>query len=138
MHPHISSLVVVVVLMLVVFSASNLSAFASSPPYPRLKLSGIIIPGFASSQLRAWAHLDCPFSPLGFKPLDLVWLDTRKVYIHTYIHTYVYMYTFPFILHIPLCICIFLVIYCLNAQDFLLIQWNSGSKFCISPHGLLN
>ncbi|KAH7296615.1 hypothetical protein KP509_26G030600 [Ceratopteris richardii] len=43
------------------------------------RIPGIIIPGFASSQLRAWALLDCPFSPLNFKPLDSVWLDSRKV-----------------------------------------------------------
>lgn len=43
------------------------------------KLSGIIIPGFASTQLRAWSFLDCPYSPLNFNPLDLVWLDTTKV-----------------------------------------------------------
>lgn len=43
------------------------------------KLSGIIIPGFASTQLRAWSMLDCPYSPLDFNPLDLVWLDTTKV-----------------------------------------------------------
>lgn len=43
------------------------------------KLSGVIIPGFASTRLRAWALLDCPFSPLDFRPLDPVWLDTRKV-----------------------------------------------------------
>lgn len=43
------------------------------------KLSGVIIPGFASTRLRAWAMLDCPFSPLDFRPLDPVWLDTRKV-----------------------------------------------------------
>uniref|UniRef100_A0A6P4A6P8 phospholipid--sterol O-acyltransferase isoform X1 n=1 Tax=Ziziphus jujuba TaxID=326968 RepID=A0A6P4A6P8_ZIZJJ len=43
------------------------------------KLSGIIIPGFASTQLRAWSFLDCPFSPLDFNPLDLVWLDTTKL-----------------------------------------------------------
>lgn len=45
--------------------------------YP--KLSGIIIPGFASTQLRAWSILDCPYSPLDFNPLDLVWLDTTKL-----------------------------------------------------------
>lgn len=44
------------------------------------KLSGIIIPGFASTQLRAWSVLDCPYSPLDFNPLDLVWLDTTKVW----------------------------------------------------------
>lgn len=43
------------------------------------KLSGIIIPGFASTQLRSWSILDCPYSPLDFNPLDLVWLDTTKV-----------------------------------------------------------
>ncbi|XP_078448286.1 phospholipid sterol acyl transferase 1 isoform X2 [Wolffia australiana] len=43
------------------------------------KLSGIIIPGFASTQLRAWSVLDCPYSPLDFNPLDLVWLDTTKL-----------------------------------------------------------
>ncbi|KMZ69805.1 Phospholipid:diacylglycerol acyltransferase [Zostera marina] len=43
------------------------------------KLSGIIIPGFASTQLRAWSVLDCPYSPLDFNPLDSVWLDTTKV-----------------------------------------------------------
>eukprot|EP00249_Psilotum_nudum_P008350 c21215_g1_i2 orf=116-1345(+) len=43
------------------------------------KLSGVIIPGFASTRLRAWAMMDCPFSPLDFQPLDPVWLDTRKV-----------------------------------------------------------
>ncbi|CAI0385815.1 unnamed protein product [Linum tenue] len=31
------------------------------------KLSGIIIPGFASTQLRAWSLLDCPYSPLDFR-----------------------------------------------------------------------
>lgn len=46
------------------------------------KLSGIIIPGFASTQLRAWSILDCPYSPLDFNPLDLVWLDTTKVCDH--------------------------------------------------------
>ncbi|KAJ8749147.1 hypothetical protein K2173_013754 [Erythroxylum novogranatense] len=43
------------------------------------KISGIIIPGFASTQLRAWSILDCPYSPLDFNPLDLVWLDTTKL-----------------------------------------------------------
>lgn len=46
------------------------------------RLSGIIIPGFASTQLRAWSILDCPYSPLDFNPLDLVWLDTTKVCSH--------------------------------------------------------
>ena len=43
------------------------------------KLSGIIIPGYASTQLRAWSVLDCPYSPFDFNPLDSVWLDTAKV-----------------------------------------------------------
>ncbi|CAD6249013.1 unnamed protein product [Miscanthus lutarioriparius] len=43
------------------------------------KLSGIIIPGFASTQLRAWSVLDCPYSPFDFNPLDSVWLDTAKL-----------------------------------------------------------
>ncbi|KAK9087571.1 hypothetical protein Syun_029965 [Stephania yunnanensis] len=43
------------------------------------KLSGIIIPGYASTQLRAWSILDCPYSPLDFNPLDSVWLDTTKL-----------------------------------------------------------
>lgn len=48
------------------------------------KLSGIIIPGFASTQLRAWSILDCPYSPLDFNPLDLVWLDTTKACFFTH------------------------------------------------------
>ncbi|KAK3159437.1 hypothetical protein QOZ80_2AG0150090 [Eleusine coracana subsp. coracana] len=44
------------------------------------KLSGIIIPGFASTQLRAWSVLDCPYSPFDFNPLDSVWLDTGKLF----------------------------------------------------------
>ncbi|XP_024532484.1 phospholipid--sterol O-acyltransferase [Selaginella moellendorffii] len=43
------------------------------------KFSGVIIPGFASTRLRSWSLLDCPFSPLDFNPLDPVWLDLRKV-----------------------------------------------------------
>ncbi|XP_027352565.1 phospholipid--sterol O-acyltransferase isoform X2 [Abrus precatorius] len=54
-------------------------AGASSSEVDYSKLSGIIIPGFASTQLRAWSILDCPYSPLDFNPLDLVWLDTTKV-----------------------------------------------------------
>ncbi|KAI4962701.1 hypothetical protein ZWY2020_027828, partial [Hordeum vulgare] len=30
---------------------------------------GIIIPGFASTQLRAWSVLDCPYSPVRLQPL---------------------------------------------------------------------
>lgn len=47
---------------------------------PSIPVSGVIIPGFASSRLRAWALLDCPYSPLDFRPLDPVWLDTKKVF----------------------------------------------------------
>ncbi|XP_057858756.2 phospholipid--sterol O-acyltransferase isoform X2 [Cryptomeria japonica] len=43
------------------------------------KLSGVTIQSLSSTQLRAWAMLDCPFSCLNFHPLDSVWLDTRKV-----------------------------------------------------------
>ncbi|XP_026419069.1 phospholipid--sterol O-acyltransferase-like isoform X3 [Papaver somniferum] len=43
------------------------------------KLSGIIIPGYASTQLGAWSILDCPYSPLDFNPLDAVWLDSTKI-----------------------------------------------------------
>lgn len=50
------------------------------------KLSGIIIPGFASTQLRAWSILDCPYTPLDYNPLDLVWLDTTKVLNFYYFH----------------------------------------------------
>lgn len=52
------------------------------------KLSGIIIPGFASTQLRAWSILDCPYSPLDFNPLDLVWLDTTKVNLQHWLSRY--------------------------------------------------
>ncbi|KAJ1692390.1 hypothetical protein LUZ63_009088 [Rhynchospora breviuscula] len=44
------------------------------------KLSGVIIPGFASTQLRAWSVLDCPYSPFDFNPLDAVWLDSTKIF----------------------------------------------------------
>ena len=50
------------------------------------KLSGIIIPGFASTQLRAWSVLDCPYSPFDFNPLDAVWLDSTKVEIPALSH----------------------------------------------------
>lgn len=52
---------------------------------PNAQLSGVIIPGFASSRLRAWAILDCPFSPLDFRPLDPVWLDTKKVTLASHV-----------------------------------------------------
>ncbi|TMW87508.1 hypothetical protein EJD97_019871 [Solanum chilense] len=65
-----------VVIFILLATAGNLSGeFAGDYS----KLSGIIIPGFASTQLRAWSILDCPYSPLDFNPLDLVWLDTTKL-----------------------------------------------------------
>lgn len=60
------------------------------------KLSGIIIPGFASTQLRAWSILDCPYSPLDFNPLDLVWLDTTKV---RDLHFRCFLFSIDFLLH---------------------------------------
>jgi hypothetical protein len=53
---------------------------------PSIPVSGVIIPGFASSRLRAWAILDCPYSPLDFRPLDPVWLDTKKVTAQLSLH----------------------------------------------------
>jgi hypothetical protein len=57
------------------------------------KLSGIIIPGFASTKLRAWSVLDCPYSPFDFNPLDAVRLDSTKVSSRTlYFCIYVFQY----------------------------------------------
>uniref|UniRef100_A0A2C9UT09 Phospholipid--sterol O-acyltransferase n=1 Tax=Manihot esculenta TaxID=3983 RepID=A0A2C9UT09_MANES len=70
----------VVLALLILFGASRRTSVDGedfSGDYS--KLSGIIIPGFASTQLRAWSFLDCPYSPLDFNPLDLVWLDTTKL-----------------------------------------------------------
>lgn len=53
------------------------------------KLSGVTIQSLSSTQLRAWAMLDCPFSCLNFHPLDSVWLDTRKVELSASKNTYV-------------------------------------------------
>lgn len=68
---------------MVVLAVACSGSFSSSAEEIRSKqkrrMSGIIIPGFASTQLRAWSILDCPYSPLDFNPLDLVWLDTTKV-----------------------------------------------------------
>lgn len=63
------------------------------------KLSGIIIPGFASTQLRAWSILDCPYSPLDFNPLDLVWLDTTKVRCNLSHSRFVFLTSFWILLH---------------------------------------
>lgn len=65
----------IVLMLLAVRAGANVGEFAGDYS----KLSGIIIPGFASTQLRAWSILDCPYSPLDFNPLDLVWLDTTKL-----------------------------------------------------------
>lgn len=72
-----SPLAATLLLVLLQCSVSSAGQFSGDSS----KLSGIIIPGFASTQLRAWSILDCPYSPLDFNPLDLVWLDTRKVCI---------------------------------------------------------
>lgn len=87
-------LIVLLLALLLMFREGDGS---SSEPFYK-KLSGIIIPGFASTQLRAWSVLDCPFSPLDFNPLDSVWLDTTKV-ICTFlslscIPLYIYCYGF--------------------------------------------
>ncbi|CAH9093760.1 unnamed protein product [Cuscuta europaea] len=63
------------VALLLVAAVNGGDEFSGDSP----KLSGIIIPGFASTQLRAWSILDCPYSPLDFNPLDLVWLDSTKL-----------------------------------------------------------
>ncbi|KAL6968158.1 hypothetical protein U1Q18_033960 [Sarracenia purpurea var. burkii] len=68
---------IVAVLVLGTLRANFINGGELSGDYS--KLSGIIIPGFASTQLRAWSILDCPYSPLDFNPLDLVWLDTTKL-----------------------------------------------------------
>lgn len=62
---------------------------------PSIPVSGVIIPGFASSRLRAWALLDCPYSPLDFRPLDPVWLDTKKVLIFFWFFRLVFLRAQP-------------------------------------------
>lgn len=84
------SFVVILILLLTLRNTSANDGGKFSGDYS--KLSGIIIPGFASTQLRAWSILDCPYSPLDFNPLDLVWLDTTKVIFHHYncsVHSFV-------------------------------------------------
>ncbi|KAK9265856.1 hypothetical protein L1049_027089 [Liquidambar formosana] len=66
-----------IVVFLLLFNTATVNGGEFSGDYS--KLSGIIIPGFASTQLRAWSILDCPYSPLDFNPLDLVWLDSTKL-----------------------------------------------------------
>lgn len=79
---HVVGLHFVFVLILLLLTAVNGDAGGDFTGHSS-KLSGIIIPGFASTQLRAWSILDCPYSPLDFNPLDLVWLDTTKVRTET-------------------------------------------------------
>ncbi|XP_050206321.1 phospholipid--sterol O-acyltransferase isoform X1 [Mercurialis annua] len=69
----------VVAAVLIIVGVGGLRGTYGDSGEEYLKLSGIIIPGFASTQLRAWSFLDCPLSPLDFNPLDLVWLDTTKL-----------------------------------------------------------
>ncbi|XP_041004989.1 phospholipid--sterol O-acyltransferase [Juglans microcarpa x Juglans regia] len=75
LSPPPSTLAATLLLFLLQCSVSSAGQFSGDSS----KLSGIIIPGFASTQLRAWSILDCPYSPLDFNPLDLVWLDTTKL-----------------------------------------------------------
>ncbi|KAI4324589.1 hypothetical protein MLD38_030064 [Melastoma candidum] len=75
----ISALAIMAVMAIAVMASASASASGEEVLEARKKLSGIIIPGFASTQLRAWSILDCPYSPLDFNPLDLVWLDTTKL-----------------------------------------------------------
>ncbi|KAF5482456.1 hypothetical protein F2P56_003026 [Juglans regia] len=77
LSPSPSTLAATLLLVLLLLQCSVASAGQFSGDSS--KLSGIIIPGFASTQLRAWSILDCPYSPLDFNPLDLVWLDTTKL-----------------------------------------------------------
>lgn len=73
----LAAMVMVMAMMAMGVEGAGVNKGGWGAPSPRL--SGVIIPGFASSRLRAWAMLDCPYSPLDFRPLDLVWLDTKKV-----------------------------------------------------------
>lgn len=73
--------VAVVALVTVALAVVGVAGADGGAEFDYRKLSGIIIPGFASTQLRAWSVLDCPYSPFDFNPLDSVWLDTAKVQI---------------------------------------------------------
>lgn len=81
-----ASLIRTVVLLFLLVARSSGDGESEEKSYYG-KLSGVIIPGFASTKLRAWSVLDCPYSPFDFNPLDLVWLDSTKVinYIHSII-----------------------------------------------------
>uniref|UniRef100_K3YR00 Phospholipid--sterol O-acyltransferase n=1 Tax=Setaria italica TaxID=4555 RepID=K3YR00_SETIT len=73
-------LAVAAVLAALVLAAVGVAGGDGGAEFDYRKLSGIIIPGFASTQLRAWSVLDCPYSPFDFNPLDSVWLDTAKLF----------------------------------------------------------
>ncbi|CAL4967604.1 unnamed protein product [Urochloa decumbens] len=73
-------LAVAVALATVLLAAVGVAGGDGGAEFDYRKLSGIIIPGFASTQLRAWSVLDCPYSPFDFNPLDSVWLDTAKLF----------------------------------------------------------
>ncbi|KAB1199221.1 Phospholipid--sterol O-acyltransferase [Morella rubra] len=77
-RPHPPHLIVAATLLLVLLQGST-AADGGGFGADYSKLSVIIIPGFASTQLRAWSMLNCAYSPLNFNPLDLVWLDTTKL-----------------------------------------------------------
>lgn len=76
---HVAKLAVFFILLMAATGGKGNGDNSGDLTIENAKLSGIIIPGFASTQLRAWSILDCPYSPLDFNPLDLVWLDTTKV-----------------------------------------------------------
>ncbi|KAK1289697.1 Phospholipid--sterol O-acyltransferase [Acorus calamus] len=79
MDPPRPSLLLLLLLVVLLRSSSSSVEAAEGGGGDLSKLSGVIIPGFASTQLRAWSVLDCPYSPLDFNPLDSVWLDTAKL-----------------------------------------------------------
>lgn len=87
------------------------------------KLSGIIIPGFASTQLRAWSILDCPYSPLDFNPLDLVWLDTTKVMNNLSFSYYLLLFFLSIVLIIKM-----------NEWMNMNVCMNSFSRFDLNTH----
>ncbi|KAL5711953.1 hypothetical protein ACHQM5_014174 [Ranunculus cassubicifolius] len=76
-HSSLSISLITLSILLLHFPTSINGGVGFSGDYS--KLSGIIFPGLASTQLRAWSILDCPYSPLDFNPLDSVWLDTTKL-----------------------------------------------------------
>ncbi|CAO2040241.1 unnamed protein product [Urochloa humidicola] len=61
-------LAVAAALATVLLAAVGVAGGDGGAEFDYRKLSGIIIPGFASTQLRAWSVLDCPYSPFDFNP----------------------------------------------------------------------